>query len=95
LIHTQEIAFDGLCCSNGGHGTRIGIHPLNQDAGCMPIQIPENDPIYSEAGVRCMTFTRSASTNSDTRQSVNSEDRKNICNFLVRFYYLNLVFADK
>jgi len=36
----------------------------------MSIQIPGNDPIYSSTGVNCMAFTRSASANGGTRQTV-------------------------
>jgi peroxidase len=68
-----------LCVRTEAHATmccrqdlRQALHEDTRNPACYPIEIPEHDPVYSKAGIRCMEFVR---TTNDVSQGCNSGNK--------------------
>jgi hypothetical protein len=54
------------CCARG---LRKALPQQTRSPSCFPIEISVHDPVYSQAGIRCMEFVR---TNNDVSLGCNS-----------------------
>jgi hypothetical protein len=58
-----------MCCRQD---LRLELPHDTRNPACFPIEIPDHDPVFSKAGIRCMEFVR---TTNDVSQGCNSGNK--------------------